>query len=144
MKRFKRIACLFLAIILCLAVPVYAQDASTYANSYIGAYGAWLEKPASFQIEIWFDITGTGMCDELGVSEIMVQRSSTGTGDWATMRTFYPEYYPQMISENDYSHISYVTYIGAPGYYYRAIVIFYSRKGNGFGQEIYYTGVLYL
>lgn len=144
MKRFNRVACLFLAIILCLAVPVHAQDASTYANSYIAAYGAWLEKPASFQIEVWFNITGTGMCDELGVSEIIVQRSSTGTGDWDTMRTFYPEYYPQMISENDYSHISYVTYIGAPGYYYRAIVIFYSRKGNGVGQEIYYTGVLYL
>lgn len=144
MKRINRYICLVMAVVMLLAIPVHAEEISPWSSSYIGAYDSYLHKSATNQIQVWFEVTGMGMMDKLGVSEIKVQRSSTGTGDWVTMKTYYPEDYPEMISENDFYHNTYVTYTGTAGYYYRAIVTFYGEKGNGCGEIIDYAEVLRL
>lgn len=144
MKRINRYLCLVMAIIMLLAIPVHAQEASTWASAYITSYDSYLYKSSTNQIQVWFEVTGMGRVDELGVSEIRVQRSSTGTGDWVTMKTYYPEDYPELLSENAFVHTGYVTYTGTAGYYYRAIVTFYSKKGNGSGEIIDYAEVLRL
>jgi len=144
MKRINRYICLVMAVAMLLAVPVYAEEVLPWSSSYISSYDSYLYKSAPNQIQIWFEITGLFRVDELGVSEIKVQRSSTGTGDWVTMKTYYPEDYPEMISENDFYHNTYVTYTGTAGYYYRAVVTFYSKKGNGSGEIIDYAEVLRL
>ena len=144
MKKFKRRICVILVVAMVLAIPVYAEEAQTRSSAYISMYDSYLYKSASNQIQVWFEVGGMGIMDEIGCSEIRVQRSSTGTGNWVTMKTYYPEDYPEMLSENDYSHIDYVTYTGTPGYYYRAIVIIYAKKGSGFGEIIDYAEVLKL
>lgn len=144
MKKFNKCICIALAVIVLLAIPVHAEEASSRSSSYITSYDSYLYKSASNQIQVWFNVTGAGRIEELGVSQIKVQRSSTGTGNWVTMKTYYPEDYPEMISENDFAHCSYVTYTGTAGYYYRAIVVFYGKNGNGFGEIIDYAEVLRL
>ena len=144
MRKINRCLCLVVAVIMVLANPVYAQEPSTRASAYISSYDSFLYKSASNQIQVWFNVTGAGRIDELGASEIKVQRSSTGTGDWVTMKTYYPEDYPEMISENAFYLNTYVTYTGTAGYYYRAIVTFYGKKGNGSGEIIDYAEVLRL
>lgn len=144
MKKINKCFCIVIAVVLLLAVPVHAEEASTWASAYISSYDSYLYKSAPNEIQVWFEVTGAGRVDELGVSEIKVQRSSTGSGGWVTMKTYYPDDYPEMISENDFYHNSYVTYTGTAGYYYRAIVTFYSKKGNGTGEMIDYAEVLRL
>lgn len=144
MKRIFKYICLVMAVVMLLANSVHADEITPWASSYISSYDSYLYKSAPNQIQVWFEVTGMGRVDELGVSKIKVQRSSTGTGDWVTMKTYYPEDYPEMISENDFAHSTYVTYTGTAGYYYRAIVTFYSKKGNGCGEIIDYAEVLRL
>ena len=86
-----------------------------------------------YQFQVWFEVTGTDTMDKIGVSEITIQRRDSEDDDWSTLKTFLPEEYPNMIATNTSGHDSYVTYTAPPGYYYRAIVKFYAKKGNGSG-----------
>ena len=134
--------CIALAFAMMFAVPVHASEATTWSSSYILAYDSALLKVSGTTFEVRFNITGAGIMDEIGVSEIRVQSSWTGTGDWNTMKVFYPEDYPDMVAENIYAHVGNVLYTGTTGYHYRAIVTFYAKKGNGAGYITDYAEVI--
>ena len=68
--------------------------------------------------------------DELGASEIKIQRSSDGV-NWTTMKTYTKESYSNLICENTGSHAACVSYTGTAGYYYRAKITLYAKKGTG-------------
>ena len=144
MKRIKQCFCIIVVFTVLLAIQVNAQEMEGRSSSYIAAYDSYIHKNSSHQIQVWFNITGMGTMDKLGVSEIIIQRSPNGTDGWITLKRCYPEEYPQMLKENDFSNYSYVTYTCPMGYYYRAIVTFYSQKGNGFGEIIDYAEVVKL
>lgn len=144
MKRLIRITCIIMAMVLLFAVPVYAEEASTWSSSYISSYDSYLWKSSDNQFQIWFDITGMGKMDEIGVSQIKVQRRASSSDDWVTMKTYLPSSYPEMIRENSAGYYHYVTYTGTPGYYYRAVVTFYAKKGNGSGKIVDYAETILL
>lgn len=144
MKRFTRCACFFLAIMMLLITPAFAAETVTpRASSYFMCISAYLEKTTGTQFEVWFDVTAVGGMDELGVSEIKVQRSSDGV-NWTTMKTYSKDYYPQMICDNTVAHADCVTYTGTAGYYYRAYVCFYAKNSSGFGEYDEYTSSIKL
>lgn len=144
MKKILRSICVFMAIALTMAVPVSAEEVSTRSSSFIAAYSASICKASETQIEVWFEVIGTGMMDEIGAREIKIQRSASGTGNWITVRTFYGVNHSNMICDDTYAHYSYVTYNGTPGYYYRAIVTIYAKNDTGTGATYAYTKVLKL
>ncbi len=55
------------------------------------------------------------------------------------MMTFYKSAYPQMTGENVNHYENYVTYTGTSGYYYRAYILFYAKKGTGEAEYEYTT-----
>ena len=141
MKRFSRSICVVLVIGMLLAVPVFAEtetEATPYASSYFISYCAYLYKTTGNTFEVWFEVAARDGMDELGVSEIKVQRSADGT-NWTTMWTYTPENYPQMICENTGSHGDCVTYYGIAGYDYRAYVTFYAKNSRGFAERYVYA-----
>lgn len=145
MKKTKRYLCFALAVILLLAMPVKAEESSAWSSAYITAYDSYLHQSGVDEIQVWFDVSGAGRCDKIGVSSIELQSSESYNSGWTTVKTFLPSSYPQMLVENDYSQISYVTYSNATrGRFYRAIVVFYSEKGNGCGEIIDYAETIYL
>lgn len=144
MKRFIRCVSLVLAIVTALAVPAYAVgDADPRASNYFAASSTYLWKTSSTTFQVWFDIDAVGKMDELGASEIKVQRSSDGVS-WTTMYTYTKELYPHLIIEDTSSHYGYVTYTGSTGYYYRARVTYYAKKGSGTGEIWEYTSSMKL
>lgn len=143
MKRFVRTICLVVSVAMLLAFPVFAETSEPRSSAFFISYDSFIDVITAMKMEIWFDVVGAGDQDELGVSSIKIQRSSDGQ-NWTDRKTFYPENYPQMIVENTFVVYDCVTYYGTPGYYYRAYVVFYAKKGNGTGEMSQYSEVVYL
>lgn len=143
MKRFIKAVCLVLVLASFLSIPVYADEGSTYSSAYFSSYDSALLNPSNNIIQIWFDVEGNGKMDEIGVSVIYMERSSDGI-NWTTVQTYRQENYMQMIDTDTSIAYSYVTHYGTYGYYYRAYVTFYAKKGNGSGYAWEYSETLYL
>jgi hypothetical protein len=127
-----------------LIIPVSAmENVSPKASDYFMASSTYLWKVNSTTFEAWFDIDALDGMEELGASSIKIQRSSDRV-NWTTMYTYTKELYPHLIAENTVSHSGYVTYTGSPGYYYRAVVTYYAKKGTGTGYSTKYTSSMLL
>lgn len=145
MKRLVRFLCLVLVVCMFTTSTVSATENITRGNSYIAMHDAFLEKEASTQFKVWFDVTANAIdIDMLGVTRIIVYRSADQQ-TWTKMRTYKYTSYPQMMDYNSGSHNGYVTYSYAtPGYYYKAYVTFYAENSSGSGTIHRYTAVLKL
>lgn len=143
MKRFSRILCYILVFSLMLAVPVSAEvELEPRGSAFFAAHEVFLYKTGTKKFQVWFDVTGNGMMQELGVSSIEVDRSYDGV-NWDLMRIYEMEDYPEMVGTNTSSHVGYVPYVYAtPGCYYRAYITFYAKNSNGTGVLFRYTAVM--
>lgn len=144
MKKFARVICVIIACCLFLAVPAQAASAAEPRGSaFFAAYGTDLEKTSSSTFRIWYDVDANASAmDELGVSEIIVYRS-TDQQSWQKMRTYTKEIFTSMVAQNTGSHAGYVTYSGASsGYYYTAYVTFYAKNSTGHGERYVYTEII--
>lgn len=120
MKKFlsRGIATFLLLVFMCsLSVPA---SASVYASKYLSRYNAYLYAQGSGEIKVSFIIVAVDFLDELGVSEIVVERNINGS--WTPMKTYTKDMYPEMFTTNDYVYQNYVLYNGLPGCEYRAEV----------------------
>lgn len=144
MKRKLRCISMVLALLMLVSIQVYADDASAYSSLFFTSYGVSIDKVSSTVLEVTYDITATREMDELGVSEIKIQRSSDGS-NWTTAHTFSKDTYPWFICENTGSHDGEVRCTTLTGYYYRAKITFYAKKsGLGAGMYTATTETVYL
>lgn len=139
MKRFLRLVSMLLVMAMLMAVPALAADATPpRASAFFHMTSTYLYKTTGANFEVWFDVVAVERMDQIGVSEIRVQRSLDET-NWQTVKTYTPEYYSQMIAENTAGHADCVTHIGTNWYYYRAMVVFYAKDERGTGELVRYT-----
>lgn len=143
MKQFIRIICIILVFATLLPLTAFAEQSDIRSSAYFTEIQASLGKVSTYTFEIWFDVTATRGMDVLGVSEIILYRSSDNI-DWMSVKTYEPDRYTQMLAENTGSHGSFVSYTGMREYYYRAEVTFYAKKGTGIGMITEYTPSLYM
>lgn len=145
MKRTLRLISLLLCMTMLLALPVQAEPAvSPYASCYFQSTDLSLEQITDSAFRVWFQVIAScGTKDELGVSEIIVQRSTDGT-NWEKINTYYPYSSPSMMGYDTAIHSGYVVHVGTQGYYYRAYITFYAKNSSGSGYMMRYTEVLYL
>lgn len=140
MKRFVKCICLLLAMSIMMAVPVCAaENPSIRGSNFFMASSVYLEPIGGRGFQVWFDVTAVGMMDELGAKTIKIQRS-TDNASWETVSTYSKGTYTNMTSYNTATHISYITFYGSAGYYYRAYVELYAKDGNGTAVDVRYTG----
>ena len=142
----KKMRCLsvVVAILLMISMPVYASDSASYSSLFFSSYGVSNDKVSSTVLELTYDIVATRTMDELGVSEIKIQRSSNGS-DWTTAHTFSSDTYPWFMDYNTSSHDGVVRCTTLTGYYYRAKITFYAKKaGLGTGEYTATTETVYL
>lgn len=146
MKRFTKAVCVVLVAALLLAVPVAAvenEGASSRSLYYI-SWSAYLYKESSTQFDICFDVMAKDVMVELGVSEVKVQRSLSGS-IWTTIDTLTPSDYPEFMGSNTDMHMDYILYTATPGYYYRAYITFRAEnRSGGVGIMHEYTDIVKL
>ena len=139
MKRFLRLVCLVLVVSLLAAVPAYAEEPTTRASNFFSSYRAYCTKKTSTQLAVSFQVVGAGIMDELGASQVKVQRSTDGE-NWTTIRTFKKDTYSSMIDTDAGVHGTNLYCTITSGYYYRAVITFYAKNSTGTGYHYYYTG----
>lgn len=133
-----------LALMLLLSVPAQAAEAqNTRASYYFTSSSVYLHMTSETTFEAWFDVTCTKIMEKVGAQEIRIQRSSDNE-NWNTIRTFTMEEYPELIYENDITHVGCVSHGCLRGYYYRAKIQLYAYDGVGTGVWTRYTDSVYI
>ena len=131
-----------LLVIFALITPC-AVNASTfdysqpYASKYLSVYSAYVYVTSSGEVQVWFDVMGTGTMDEIGSLSIMLYESSGGT-NWTLIKTFLHDSTSDMLFEDDYyasSHVSWAN--GSTSKQYKAYVCVWAGK-NGSGDTRYF------
>ena len=138
MKRFIQCVCLILVLSVFLAIPVTAEEISPWSSRYFMSVSAYIYNVSSTQFQVRFNVTATGMMDELGVNSIEVQRSADNS-NWEHVKTYTKEEYENLVVSDTFDHSSYVTCSKASGYSYRAYVEFYAKDSSGTGYYGYYA-----
>ncbi len=121
---FTKVIAIVLAMALMMPIGVAAVEQETVtprASYYLAAYTAYICAMGDGNLEIWFEVTGTGTQEYLGVVSILLYES-TDNVNWYWVDTFLHTDYDQMLSVNDWQHASYVEYQGVAGRYYKAYV----------------------
>ena len=116
-------------LVLALMMPVSANAAMPetvmpMASDYLAGYTAYICAMGGGNLEIWFEVTGTGFQEYLGVLTIYLYES-TDNVNWYWVKTFLDYEYDTMLATNAYHHMDYVEYDGVAGRYYKAYVQFW-------------------
>ncbi len=128
--------CLIISLIFPVSVSAATvETAQPYASKYLTAYNTYICDMGSGEIQIWYEVMGTGDMDEIGVLSIYLYESSDNS-TWTWVKTFQHENYSSMLAYDDWSHISYVSYQGSTNKYYKAYVCIWAGK-NGSGDTRY-------
>lgn len=144
MNKLIRHICFFLAFFMILALPANAaENAGSRASNYFMSTSVYLYKTSDTSFEVWFEAAAVDIMEEIGASEIKVQRSSDGA-NWTTMKTYSMDTYSNMTDCNTGIHTDCVTYTGTRGYYYRAYITLYARNSSGTGILYRYTSSIRL
>jgi len=123
-KTLFRLAALMLIVVLCLGLS--APIAQARASNYIAAYGAYMNADGSGKVSVWYDVTGTGMMEEIGSTSIVIYENGS------IVKTFYSSSTPSMMTKNKAIHGGSVSYNGVAGRSYYAIVYVWAAKlGDG-------------
>ena len=144
MKRFLRCTCLLLVLAMALSIPAFAAETSDpRSSSFFARSSVYLANVSGKSFEAWFEVTAVGGMDILGAKTIKIQRSSDGS-NWTTMKTFSKDTYTNLVDTNTGYHATGVSYTGSSGYYYRAYIQLYAKKGANTGTMNEYTSSIYI
>ena len=144
MKRFIRCTCLLLSMVMVLATPAFAAETmEPKGSSFFGSSSVFLCNVSRTSFEAWFEVTGVSRMDAIGVNFIKIQQSSDGS-NWTTVKTYTKESYTNLIDYNSTTHSAGVSYTATGGYYYRAYIQLYAKKGVNFGTMDEYTSRIYI
>lgn len=145
MVKFSRIMAVILILAMIGSSPALAAEENVVqprASAFISGTLAYLYDISGTTFGVWFEIIATGIMPEVGVNRIKIQRSTTGTSGWATVKTMYPEDYPEMFATGVMYYANSVSYTGKSGSYYRALVTFYAKNSTGIGEYSCYTDIM--
>ena len=130
MKRFVKIVCLLLVLSMVLVIPAFAAE---QASDFFVSHSCYLWEVSDSEFQVWFDVTAVGGMDVLGVSEVIVQRSTDGI-NWSDEAFYYDMY---RYGKSYYS--GHVTYSDVTSGYYRAQVTYRAENDSGVGEYTAWT-----
>ncbi len=119
--------CVASILIMALMAPVGVSAAAPEtvmpcASDYLMCYTAYVCAMGNGELEIWYEVTGTGTQEYLGVLVIYLYES-TDNVNWSWVRTFHHTQNSQMLLTNAWDVMDCVEYDEAvPGRYYKAYV----------------------
>ena len=130
-----------LCLVLILSIPITAtatnnNEITPYASYYLDAYNTYICDVGNGNIQVWYEVAGTGYMVDIGVLKIMLYESSDNGNTWTWVKTFLHEDYSTMLATDDYYHCSYVSYKGSSSKTYKAYVCIWAGK-NGSGDTRY-------
>lgn len=140
-KKFNKILALGIVIAICLSCSAFAIDipVSPNASSYLASYGAYCYANGNGNFTVYFDVTGNGYQNYLGVSSVVIRQSSNGGSTWSTVYSFNYPSVSRLMGTNCMYYDNYVTYYGTAGYEYYAILYFWGGSSLSIGDSRTYV-----
>lgn len=138
MCRAKKLTLMFVTLVFLIASLCQSASAielSPRASLYLNGYGAGIYPGTSKgSVRIDFTVTATTYSDYVGVSELIIYKSSgtrvaTITGTVAN----------GLLREDDAVHLGHYTYYGEPGGKYYAKLTMYAERDGGSDSRQYLT-----
>lgn len=132
-------------VMIALLIPtsVFAETGETaqpYASQYLSVYSAYVYLAGNGLVQVWFDVQGTGIMDEIG--SLMIELyESTDKNTWTWVKTFNNTTTPNMLGYNDFLYSSHVDYQGVEGRYYKAYVCVWAGKDGAGDTRYFWTSV---
>lgn len=136
---FRTIALLLIFSIItpCTVSATTSDSINPYASNYLTSYSAYVYVTNSGEVQVWFDVMGTGYMDEIGSLRIVLYESSDNK-NWSIVKTFLHDSTSGMLFEDDYYVSSHVSWSGgSTNKYYKAYVCVWAGK-NGTGDTRYF------
>lgn len=135
-----------LIIVLSLLLPAHVTAATPEtvqptASYYLSAYSAYICPLAQYDIQIWWNVIGTGGMADIGALTIMLYES-TDKVSWTWVKTYTHNVYTQMLDHNTGQGINYVFYDGDHQCYYKAYVSIYAGNGTNGDTRYFWTPVV--
>ena len=128
-----------IAILLCfvLVIPATVYAVESRASYYLESYTSYICDMGGGELQIWYRVTGVIDCADIGVLSIQLFES-TDQVNWTRVATF--EHYNEetMLGHDTGHHMSYVTYQGRIGKYYRAYVCIWGGDADNNGDARYF------
>lgn len=131
-----------MALVISLCAPIGAQAAvpetvQPMASAYLWSYTAYICAMGNGDLEIWWEVTGTGTWADVGVLLIYLYESIDNS-NFYRVDTYRFTDYPNMLWHDDYICIDHVDYEGIPGRYYKAYVqVWAGPEDGGDGRYIW-------
>ena len=129
-------------LVISLGAPIGAQAAvpetvQPMASAYLTSYTAYICAMGNGDLEIWFEVLGTGTWADIGVLLVSVYES-TDNSNFYWVESFHFTDYPNMLWNNNFFCMDHVDYEGVPGRYYKAYVhIWAGPEDGGDGRYIW-------
>ena len=132
-------------LVVSLCAPIGAQAAmpetvQPLASAYLTDYTAYICAMGGGDLEIWFDVTGTGTLADIGVLTVFLYES-TDNSNFYWVKSFRFTDYPNMLWHNNYFCIDHVDYEGVPGRYYKAYIEIWAGPEDGGDVRYIWTPV---
>ena len=131
-----------IALIISMCAPIGTQAAmpetvQPMASAYLTDYTAYICGMGDGDLEIWWEVTGTGYWADIGVLSVFLYES-TNNVNWYWVKSYQHDHYSNMLWHNDYICVDHVDYEGIPGRYYKAYVhIWAGPEDGGDGRYIW-------
>ncbi len=145
-RNLGRIRIIALILVFSFMIP-YAVSAAVispaqpYGSKYLTLYSAYVYVTSAGEVQVWFDVMGTGYMDEIGTLAIMLYESTNDGKDWTLEKTFLHDKTSGMLFKNDDYISSHVTWpYGSTQRQYKAYVCVWAGK-NGDGDTRYFWAV---
>ena len=134
-----------IALVVSLCAPIGAQAAmpetvQPMASAYLWSYTAYICAMGDGDLEIWWEVTGTGTWADIGVLSVFLYESTDNT-NWYWVKSFQHDQYDNMLWHDDYICIDHVDYEGVPGRYYKAYVQIWAGPEDGGDTRYIWTPV---
>jgi len=129
-------------LIVSLCAPVGAQAAmpetvQPMASAYLLDYTAYICAMGGGDLEIWWEVCGTGTWADIGVLLVSVYES-TDNSNFYWVESFSFTDYSNMLWHDTYICMDHVDYEGVPGRYYKAYVhVWAGPEDGGDGRYIW-------
>ena len=130
-----------LLLVLCFILPARAmatmpEIVHPNESAYLGGYSAYCYCPNRGQMQVWFDVTGTNIMDDIGALSIELYESSD-MQNWTWVESFVNGHTPGMLGHNNNVFGGHVTYQAKSGRWYKAKVCVWAGR-NGGGDRRYF------
>lgn len=139
-KSFLKMVAIILTLFLLMPTHVLAattENVQPCASYYLTSYSAYVYVTSTGEVQVWFDVMGTGDMDEIGSLAIMLYDTTDDT-NWKLLKTFLHDKNDGMLFYNDYYVSSHVSWTGgSTSKQYKAYVCVWAGK-DGDGDTRYF------